>query len=179
MDVKVLNHTVVRKGKVFTTIVDDIEYPSGTKSIREIAQHPGGAVALAVFPDDKIILIKQHRYPIDKYIWELPAGKLEPGEPPLECAKRELGEETGYTASDWKILTTTYSSPGFCDELLHIYLATNLTAIPGGRKLEEGERTMTMEILPLSEAISMIDRGEIVDAKSIIGILLGQRMIHR
>ncbi|MBI3192972.1 MAG: NUDIX hydrolase, partial [Ignavibacteriae bacterium] len=95
MNLKLLQRNLIHRGRVFNTIVDDIEYPSGRQSVREVAEHPGGAVALAVFPDEKIILIKQHRYPIDKFLWELPAGKLEKGEDPLACAKRELEEESG------------------------------------------------------------------------------------
>lgn len=179
MNLKILNHKVIYTGRVFNAIVDDVEYPSGKKSIREVAQHPGGAVTLAVFPDKNILLIRQHRYPIDKFLYELPAGKLEKGEDPLECAKRELEEETGYSALEWKKLTSIYTTPGFCDELLHIYLATNLSPHPDGRKLEEGESTMTLEILPLSQAVAMIEREEIVDAKSIIGILVGERVLQK
>ncbi len=178
MNLKLLKHDIIRKGRVFNTIVDEIEYPSGRQSIREVAEHPGGAVALAVFPDERIILIKQHRYPIDKFIWELPAGKLEPGEPPLECAQRELAEETGYAAAEWKRISSVYTTPGFCNEILHLYLATNLTALPEGRKLEEGELTMTMEIIPLAQALAMIEREEIIDAKSIIGLMMGEKMLH-
>ncbi len=177
MNLKLLKHEVIRKGRVFNTIVDEIEYPSGRQSIREVAEHPGGAVALAVFPDKRVILIKQHRYPIDKFIWELPAGKLEPGEDPLLCAQRELAEETGYSATEWRKITSIYTTPGFCDEYLHLYLAINLTALPEGRKLEEGELTMTMEIVPLAHALAMIERQEIIDAKSIIGLMMGAKLI--
>ncbi|MBI5217280.1 MAG: NUDIX hydrolase [Ignavibacteriae bacterium] len=177
MNLKLLKRNLIHQGRVFNTIVDDVEYPSGRTSIREVAEHPGGAVALAMFPDRKIILIKQHRYPIDKFLWELPAGKLEKGEEPLACVKRELEEESGYSASEWKKITTIYTTPGFCDEQLHLYLATNLTKLPDGRRLEEGEQTMTMEIVPLEQAVDMIHRAEIVDAKTIIAILLGEKFI--
>ncbi len=177
MNLKLLQRNIIHSGRVFTTIVDDVEYPSGRQSIREVAEHPGGAVALAVFPNKDIILIKQHRYPIDKFLWELPAGKLEKGDPPLDCARRELEEESGYSASEWKKITSIYTTPGFCNELLHLYLATNLTKLPDGRRLEEGEQTMTMEIVSLSEAVAMIEREEIVDAKSIIAIMLGDKLI--
>jgi ADP-ribose pyrophosphatase len=162
---------------VFNVIVDDVEYPSGNKSVREVAEHIGGGVAMAVFPNRDVLMIYQHRYPFDKFIWELPAGKLNPGEDPMHCAQRELEEETGYTAGHWKHLSSIYTTPGFCSEVLHIYLATGLKEVAGGRRLEEGELSMTMKRIPLDEAIRMIERGEIVDAKTIAGILIGERML--
>ena len=135
-------------------------------------------MALAVFPDHQIILIHQHRYPLDKFIWELPAGKLHHNEDPLHCAKRELEEETGYRATRWEKITSMYTTPGFCSEILHIYLARDLSPCADGRKLEEGEETMTMKILPMQEAIAMIERQEITDGKTICGILLGERLLR-
>ena len=179
MKLKLIKRNRVYQGRVFTTIVDDVEYPSGAKTVREVAEHPGGAVILAVFGDARIILINQHRYPLDKFIWELPAGKLDDGEDPITCAQRELEEETGFSAKKWEALTSVYTTPGFCTELLHIYLARDLFETPGGRRLEEGEETMTMHIVPLKEAVSMIERGEIVDSKSICGILLGDRILKK
>ena len=177
MKLKLIRRKRVYEGRVFTTIVDDVEYPSGTKTIREVAEHPGGAVILAAFDDGRIILINQHRYPLDKFIWELPAGKLNDDEDPMSCARRELEEETGYSATKWHALTSIYTTPGFCTEMLHIYLARGLSKVPGGRRLEEGEETMTMKIVRIEKALSMIESGEIVDGKSICGILLGERII--
>jgi ADP-ribose pyrophosphatase len=178
MNYKVLHRSNPFKGRVFNVVVDDVEYPSGNKSIREVAEHSGGAVVLARFPDDSVILVHQHRYPFDKFIWELPAGKLNPGEDPLHCAQRELEEETGFLAESWEKLTAIYTTPGFCSEVLHIYMASGLSEAPGGRKLEEGELTMTMTIMPLEEAILMVDRNEIVDGKTICGLLMGERRIR-
>jgi ADP-ribose pyrophosphatase len=179
MQLKLLKRNRLYEGKVFNIIVDDVEYPSGRKSVREVAEHPGGAVALALFPDEKIILVRQHRYPFDEFVFELPAGKLDKGEDPLHCAQRELEEETGYHASEWRKLTAIYTTPGFCNEILHIFQATNLTQSPGGRKLEEGEETMTVEAVPLAEAVAMIEKQEIVDGKTICGILLGERLLRK
>jgi ADP-ribose pyrophosphatase len=156
---------------VFNVVVDEVEYPSGRRSIREVAEHPGGAVALAMFPDERIIFIRQHRYPLKEFVTELPAGKLNKGEDPLHCAQRELAEETGYEAGRWKKLLTLYTSPGFCTEVLHIYLATELSPRPAGQALEEGEQTMTVHIIPFQEALSMIDRRKIVDAKTVCALL--------
>jgi len=179
MQLKLLRRNKAFRGRVFDVIVDDVEYPSGNRSVREVAEHAGGAVILAAYPDNQIILVFQHRYPFDKFIWELPAGKLNPAEAPIDCAKRELEEETGLHAASWRTLTSIYTSPGFCSEILHIYLATDLSETPTGRKLEEGELTMTMKMFPLGDAIAMIERGEIVDAKSICGILLGDRLLRK
>ena len=178
MKLKLLKRTRLYEGRVFNILVDDVEYPSGNKSIREVAEHPGGAVALALFPDGRTILVNQHRYPIDEFIWELPAGKLNPGEDPLPCAQRELEEETGYRATEWKKLTSIYTSPGFCSEVLHLFLARGLAGGPGERKLEEGEQTMTMTLFSLADVIAMIERGEIRDAKTICGALLTERLLR-
>ena len=179
MNLKLLKRTELYKGRVFNIIVDEVQYPSGKTSVREVAEHGGGSVALAVFPDGRIILVRQHRYPFNQFVWELPAGKLSRNEDPLHCAQRELEEETGYAGNHWRKLTAIYTTPGFCSEVLHIYLATGLHETPGGRKLEEGEETMTMTILPLEQTIAMIERQEIVDGKTICGILLGERILRK
>src|SRR5258708_7603882 len=133
MKLKLLKRTRVYDGRVFNIIVDDVEYVSGNKSVREVAEHAGGAVALALFPDRRIILVNQHRYPFDEFIWELPAGKLNQGEEPLHCAQRELEEETGYRFFNWATPTAIYTSPGFCSEVLHLFLARELSGRPEDR----------------------------------------------
>jgi ADP-ribose pyrophosphatase len=165
-------------GKVFNLIVDQIEYPNGHRAIREVAEHPGGAVVLAMFPDERLILVRQFRYPMCKFLLELPAGKLDPNEGPAICAARELEEETGYKAKNWRKLTAIYTSPGFCTEQLHIFLATDLSRSVEGQKLEEGEQSLTVEVVPLSRAIDMIQQQEIVDGKTICGILLAERLLR-
>jgi ADP-ribose pyrophosphatase len=177
MDLKVLKHDVVHRGKVFDLIVDQIEYPSGNRGIREVAHHPGGSVAVPLFADGKVLLVRQFRYPFGLYTLEVPAGKLNPGEDPELAAVRELEEETGYLAGRMEKLTAIYTTPGFCDEVLHIYLATGLTLSPAGHRREEGEQTMTLEILTLDEAIAMIDRMQIVDSKTIVGLMMTHRRL--
>ena len=145
MNYKLLKSEIRFKGKVFDHQVDEIEYESGNKGIREIAIHPGGAVVVPVKDDGKIILVKQFRYPLQKTLIELPAGKLDKGEDPLVCATRELEEETGYKAKEIKKLGEIYTAPGYCTEVLHIYSASGLT--PGNHNREEGEHGM--EILEL------------------------------
>jgi ADP-ribose pyrophosphatase len=177
MDLKLIKRHNIYSGRVFNIIVDDVEYPSGNATVREVAEHTGGAVALAVFPDRRVVLIRQHRYPLGEFIWELPAGKLNKGENPLECAKRELEEETGYRARSWEKLTSIFTTPGFCTEVLHLYLATDLFESPTGRNPEEGEETMTVSIVPLDEAIAMVEQRIIRDGKSICALMLGERRL--
>ncbi len=172
--------TILRKekrysGKIIDLRIDAIQYPSGTETIREVIEHPGGAVILCLFENDDILLVKQYRHPFECDVIELPAGKLDTGEEPGLCAERELREETGYGARKWEQLTSLYATPGFCNEILHIFLARDLYLHESGPAREEGESTMTLMRVPLTEALTMIDRGEIVDGKTIAGILLGIR----
>jgi len=176
MDWKVLKHTTLFNGHIFSAEVDEIEYGSGKTSRREVIRHPGGAAILGMFADKDILLVRQRRYPLGETIWELPAGKLDAGEDPLDCARREFEEETGHSAATWTHLTSIFTSPGFCDEKLHLYMATDITALPGGTRLEEGELGMTLHRVPIADAIGMIERRELADAKSIIAILLGARI---
>jgi ADP-ribose pyrophosphatase len=174
----VLSHKEIFHGRVIDVFVDEIEYSSGIRGIREVARHPGGAVVVGVFPDESVILVRQFRIAIDAWLWELPAGKLDPGEDPLEAARREFHEETGYSAAEMRILAKTYSTPGFCTEILHIYMATGLQPEQGGQKLEAGEHTLTVHRFPMKKVIEMIDHGEITDGKTICGILIADRRLH-
>jgi len=168
MNYKLLKSQILFKGKVFDHQVDEIEYESGNRGIREIAIHPGGAVVVPVKDDGKIILVKQFRYPLQNTLIELPAGKLDKDEDPLVCATRELEEETGYKAKEIKKLGRIYTAPGYCTEILHIYSARGLT--PGNHNREEGEHGMEILELTLTEIERMIINGQITDAKTIVGI---------
>jgi ADP-ribose pyrophosphatase len=179
MDAKRLKREVLYRGRIFDLIVDEIQYPSGNLGIREIAHHPGGAVTVPLLDDGRVLLVKQLRYPLGEYIVELPAGKLGPGEDPAVCAARELTEETGWIAGRLTWLTSMYTTPGFCDEILHLYLATNLRESPEGHRREEGEFSMTVHPVPLSEAVAMIGRGEIRDGKTIVGLLMAEKNVGR
>lgn len=171
-ELRQLSHTHLYAGRIIDLYVDEVEYPSGKQSVREVAHHPGGAAVVPLTDDGQVILVDQLRYPLSRHILELPAGKLGPGEDPAHCAVRELEEETGWLAGSLTKLCAFHTSPGFCDEFLHIYLGQQLRLSPDGHKREEGELTMSLHTLPLPEALSMIGRGEITDAKTIIGLML-------
>ncbi len=174
---KILHSERRYTGKVFNLVLDEIEYPSGRRGLREIADHPGGAVAVPVFENGDLLLIRHYRHPVKKELLELPAGKLDQGEDPLLCAQRELEEETGYVADSWKSLISIYTTPGFSNEQLHLFLATNLRHSSTGQKLEEGEEDLALVRIPFESALRMILSSEIVDAKSICGILLAERLL--
>ena len=177
MNFKILKSEKKYRGKIIDLRVDYLEYPSGNKSYREIVEHPGGAVVVGLFDNSEIILIKQYRHPFAKEVIELPAGKLDKGEDPLLCAQRELREETGLASQHWSKLTSMYTTPGFCNEVLHVFLAQELYSHKDGQALEEGESSIQLIRLPLKEAIAMIERKEIVDGKSIAGILLAAKRL--
>ena len=178
MDFQLLRREKLYVGKIVNLVVDHVKYHSGNEAVREIIEHPGGGVILPVFENNDILLVKQYRYPIGEDVIELPAGKLDNNEDPQHCAERELREETGYVARRWTKLTTIMTTPGFCNERLHIYMAQELSPSPHGQSLEEGEQTIKLLRVPLVEAVAMVERGEIVDGKTIAGIFLGERLIR-
>jgi ADP-ribose pyrophosphatase len=175
MSFKLVESDFVFKGKVFDVKVDKIEYDSGNKGIREVAVHPGGAVVVALKDDGKIIMVNQFRYPLQKKIFELPAGKLDYNEDPYNCAVRELEEETGYKAKKVEKLGQIFTTPGFCTEILHIYIAKEL--IQGDHNREEGEQGMEVFEFTRPEIEEKIMNGEITDSKTICGIYLAQKYI--
>jgi ADP-ribose pyrophosphatase len=176
--IKTLKSETRYKGQVFSLVVDEVEYLSGRRGIREVAVHPGGAVVVPLLDDGTVLLVHQFRYPLKKELLELPAGKLDPGEDPQLCARRELEEETGYLAGSIRKLTAIYTTPGFCSEQLHIYLATDLRKSPHGQQLEEGELDLVVKRFPLSDVVAMIERGEILDGKTICGIMMTAHQVQ-
>jgi len=177
MNFKVIKSNSVFKGRVFEVKVDEIEYiETGNKTERQVAVHPGGAVVIAVKGNGKIILVSQYRYPHNEVILELPAGKLEFQEKPLHCAKRELEEETGYTSNKITKIGKIYTTPGFCSETLHIYLAEDL--IEGNHAREEGEEDIQLVELTIPEIEEKIKQSEIVDAKTICGIYFYKLLLN-
>lgn len=165
------------RGKVFDLQVDHITYESGNKGIREIAVHHGGAVVVPLNNDGKVVLVTQFRYPHQRVLLELPAGKLEKGEDPKLCAIRELSEETGYKTDSVEHLGSIATTPGFCTEILHIYLARELQS--GSHNREEGEQGMQVVELSFDEVEEKIRTGEMVDAKSISGIYMAKLLLSK
>ena len=166
----------VYEGKVLNLRVDRAVLPGGGEAIREVVEFRGGVAILALDDANRVLLIRQYRYAVGETIWELPAGMLEPGEMPEVCAERELEEETGFRAAHLEPLCRFYSTPGATNEVLHVYWATGLT--PGGSRLEADERIeVTFKAWP--DALAMVERGEIRDGKTIIGLLtLQSRQAH-
>ena len=164
----VLNHQEVYRGKIVSLHVDTILQASGKSTIREVVLHPGGVTAVPVLDDGRLLLIRQFRYPVGKFILELPAGKLDSGHPPLATMVRELEEETGYKAGTLVPVCTFYTTPGISNESIHLFVARNLT--PCAQSLEEGEH-ITIETFTLEECLGKIQTGEICDGKTILGIL--------
>jgi ADP-ribose pyrophosphatase len=123
LEEKTIKTEKIFEGRIITVQVDEVELPNGKTSTRELVKHPGAVAVIAVTDEEKIVMVEQYRKPLEKEIVEIPAGKLEKGEDPAECAKRELEEETGYGCTNLELLTSFYTSPGFADELVHVYLA--------------------------------------------------------
>jgi ADP-ribose pyrophosphatase len=145
---------------------DRIKLPDGKETQREFIRHPGAVVILPLLPDGRVLLERQFRYPNDRVFIEFPAGKIDPGEEPLACAKRELEEETGYTAKEWNFVCTIHNAIAYSDEHLDIYLARDLTQ--GEAKLDEGE-FLELFSATVPELLEMVRTGRITDVKTIIG----------
>jgi len=169
MSLKVHNITHLYNGKIFNVALEKVTLPNGVIKDREVVRHPGAAAMVPLLDDGNVVLVKQHRHAVNDYLWEIPAGTLEPDEEPLACAGRELIEETGYEANNFDKLTEILPAPGYTDESIHIFLATGLNAV--GQKLEDDE-ILTVQPTPFDKAIEMIKTGEIQDAKTIVGLLL-------
>lgn len=165
---RTLSSTYIYQGKIINLRQDKVKLPDGRETIREIVEHPGAVVILALTDDNKIVMIRQFRKPVDGILWELPAGKVEPGEDLKNCALRELGEETGYYPRKIKKLITFFSTPGFCNERLTLFLAENLEK---RNKNEDDDEFIKVELIKPNEALKLVEENIIKDAKTIIGIL--------
>lgn len=156
-------------GKILKLNLDKVLLPNGKISSREVVLHPGAVAILPILSNGDIVFVKQYRYPIDSIIYELPAGKLELNELPLDCARRELSEETGYDSNNLEFLTTIATTPGFSNEIIHIYLAKNL--IKSRQHLDEDE-FINIEILPINKVKEMVLDRQIFDSKTLSALLI-------
>lgn len=147
---------------------EQIRLPNGNEHTRIVVRHPGAACVLAVTPDEKVVLVRQWRHAVGHATWEIPAGKLDDGEDPAVCALRELGEETPYTAERVEKITAFYSAPGFCDEVLHLYRAINIS--PNSTLSPDEDELVETELLSKAEVKATIAQGEIMDAKTLIAL---------
>jgi ADP-ribose pyrophosphatase len=168
VDIKVIDKQSIYKGRIIDLFVEKVMFPAREVAM-ECIHHPGGAAVVPLFPDKTVALIQQYRYCMSDAIWEIPAGRLEQGEEPLGCAKRELEEEVGYKAVQMRKLTDIYSAPAYCTEVISIFLAQDL--IPARQQLDDDEIIKVVR-LPLTEAIEKVIAGEIRDAKTVVGLLL-------
>jgi len=155
-------------GRIISLYKDEVELPNGNRAYREVVAHNGGVCVCALTDGGEIFLVKQYRYPHKKAILEVPAGKLEKGENPLDCGKRELLEETGHTAEEYVFLGEMLPTPAYCGEVIHIYMARGLTFT--AQKLDEDEFLEVVKI-PLDKAVEMVMSGEITDGKTQIAVL--------
>jgi 8-oxo-dGTP pyrophosphatase MutT (NUDIX family) len=171
---QLLSSETVYEGRVITLVKDTVAMPGGASSVREVVRHPGAVAIVALDDDDNAVLLRQYRHPVGGYLWELPAGlRDEHGERPLETAQRELAEEVELAAERWSLLTTTFSTPGFCDELVLVYLAEGLSDAdrPEGFTVKHEELDMEVQRVPLAEAVQRVFDGRIRNASSVIGLL--------
>jgi ADP-ribose pyrophosphatase len=157
------------EGDIINVRVDQLQLNDGQATIHEVVEHNGGVVIACQPKNHEVVLIKQYRYSIDREIIELPAGRIEKAELPLKAAQRELTEETGYRASNWEEKSAFYTAPGFCNEVLYFYRASNVEFV--GKSLDANEETDVL-ILPLQKAWQLVESREIVDVKTIAGLAM-------
>ena len=171
----------VYDGRIINLDVDEVEFPDGSRGQLEMIRHPGASAIVPFLSgsaanEPEVLLIRQYRYAADGWIYEIPAGRLDGGEDPRDCAARELREETGYSAGRLQHLHTMYTSPGFTDERIHIFLAFDLTK---GTAATEPDEFLSCESMPLRAAVELVRDGTISDGKTAVGLLLASRLVGR
>lgn len=163
----------VYTGRIINLDVDTVRFPNGSVGELEMIRHPGASAVVPFLSDPagddpQVLLIRQYRYAAERYLYEIPAGRLDPGEAPADCARRELREETGCEAQGVEHLLTMYTTPGFTDEKIHVFMAVGLTR---GEVAREADEFIEVETMLLSRALSLVQQGEIQDAKTALGLL--------
>jgi 8-oxo-dGTP pyrophosphatase MutT (NUDIX family) len=156
------------RGRIISLTTDEVRLPNGHLASLEVVHHPGGAAAVAIDSQERVCLLRQYRYVADGWLWELPAGKLEPAEPPLVTAQRELIEEAGVSAREWSSLGSYLSSPGIFTEVLHLFLATGLELAAAAHEQAE---VIEVHWIPFGQAREWAERGEIRDGKTVMGLI--------
>lgn len=164
---KLLTRREIFRGRLLTLSVDRVLEPNGLEVEREVVRHPGAAVVLPRLDDGRLILVRQYRYAAAAHLWEIPAGHLEPGEPPEDGARRELVEETGFYPGRLEKLVEFYSAPGFCDELMHLFLATQLEK---RAPAPDEDEAIEVGLFTLEETLKKVALREIRDAKTLVGL---------
>lgn len=172
---KTMKSEKIYEGKILNIKVDTVELPDKKYSKREIVEHPGGVGIITITADNSLVLVKQFRKAVEDFLWEIPAGKLEVNEEPRETAIRELREETGYEANKLTYITEFYTSPGYCNEKIHLFLAEDLIEVESSP--DPGE-FLEKAIISLDDLSKMLDRGEIMDSKTIIGINIAKQHLQ-
>jgi ADP-ribose pyrophosphatase len=173
---RVISHRRVYPGRVLAVDLDEIEEPGGIRATREVVRHSGSVVILAVDGEQRVVLVRQYRYPVDEVIWEIPAGRKDEGESAEAGARRELEEEVGATADTVELLQTFYATPGYCDEVMHLFRASGLRK---GAARPEDDEHIEARWVTLEEARGMVTRGEVRDAKTLLALLLEEQRRSR
>jgi ADP-ribose pyrophosphatase len=167
------NETLVYRGKIVDLFLEQVTLPNGATAELEIVRHPGGAAVVAVDPENRVCLLRQYRHAAGGWLWELPAGKLDPGEPPLTAAQRELQEEAGVRADRWEPLGKIISSPGVFTEVVHLFLARDLARVAANAEAHE---VFEVHWVPFVEALAQARTGAILDAKTLAGLFRAERL---
>ena len=166
---KTIRSQSIYKGKIISLQIDDVVLPNDKEAKREIVKHPGAVAVIALTKENKLVMVEQYRKALERSIIEIPAGKLEPGEEPATTARRELEEETGYGCHELTFLQSFYTSPGFADEIIHIYVARDLYVIEQKAALDEDEFVELLEV-SLEEALQLVQQQKIIDAKTAFAV---------
>lgn len=165
----------IYQGKILNVRKDRVRLPDGSDAFREVVEHPGAVAVVALDTEKNVFLVRQYRYPVERVLLEIPAGKLDPGEEPHDCARRELAEEVGLEAGEWCMLATFYTTPGFSNERMYLFMATRLKTC---HETADADEFLEIEKLPLKNAVEQIFNGNIQDAKSIAGLLIAVQTLQ-